>query len=619
MNIIRLFINKYLSLFICILCLSPFSYVNGQESKRILYINSYDHSFPTFHMQLKGLHDVIDSAGYTLDIDYMDCKRFPDSTSQTYFLDRLKYKISKLPKKDLILVSDDDAFNFALKHKRDLFKNVPIVFFGVNDLTKALLQNQDSQITGVAEKPSMRETVELIEKLYPSTPYIHVISDSTTTGLKDLENLLKVSSLLHSSSFKIHSQSNYTFDEFKDVLRSIPSNQPIIFLSGFLDKNGNTCSFVHAMNIIRSNVKAPVFHLWTHGVGMGLIGGKVVSQYVQAVDASKMAIRILRGESISNIPIIEDSPNIYMFDYKQLKHFGIDTSLLPSGTTYINKPQTFIERNKKEIIILVVVFIAMTAIIVVMIVFMSKMIITRKKLNIAMIKAEESDKLKSAFLANMSHEIRTPLNAIIGFSELLNDKENDNFSSEEKSEFLNIIVSNGHMLITLIDDILDLSKLESGLYKIVPVDTELDPLLHATIENVKLKVHEGVKLKLSVPEELQNMVITTDVMRVQQVLTNFLTNACKYTEEGEIVLDCNIHEEKAARMLVFRVTDTGIGIPSDKADMVFDRFQKIGSFKQGTGLGLNICKIIAKLLDGNVYIDKSYKKGSRFIFEIPVN
>lgn len=171
----------------------------------------------------------------------------------------------------------------------------------------------------------------------------------------------------------------------------------------------------------------------------------------------------------------------------------------------------------------------------------------------------------------------------------------------------------------MIDDILDLSKLESGSYKIIPVDTELYPLLHATIENVKLKVHDGVELKLLVPEELENMVINTDVMRVQQVLTNFLTNACKYTEEGEIVLDCYMREDKTARMLVFRVTDTGIGIPPDKADMVFDRFQKIGSFKQGTGLGLNICKIIAKLLGGGVYIDKSYIKGARFVFEIPVS
>lgn len=225
--------------------------------------------------------------------------------------------------------------------------------------------------------------------------------------------------------------------------------------------------------------------------------------------------------------------------------------------------------------------------------------------------ALKANRLKSLFLQNMSHEIRTPLNAIVGFSDIVSDKDSG-LTQVERDEYMALIHSNSKLLTTIINDILDLSNIESGIFKVNLSEVDVNEVCKAVIASINGRQAKEVELKLDIPAK--RFILRTDEQRLTQLLTNLMTNACKYTEKGSITLSY----EKFIDHLIFSVTDTGCGISADNAEKIFNRFEKLGSGKQGTGLGLHICKQIAKLLHGEIRLDASYSSGARFIFSHPI-
>ncbi len=226
-----------------------------------------------------------------------------------------------------------------------------------------------------------------------------------------------------------------------------------------------------------------------------------------------------------------------------------------------------------------------------------------KELTIAKNKAEESEKLKMAFLANMSHEIRTPLNAIVGFSGLLHDT----LDEEEKNEYINIINKNNELLLRLIGDILDLSKIESGTVELKPEKFDISKMCSETFTTWHQR-NSNLHIKFVLDNPYQSCFVTLDKNRVLQVCTNFLSNAFKYTSTGTITLGC----ECVDNGVKLYVKDTGIGIPKEKQHLAFERFEKLDNFAQGTGLGLPICKAIAEACGGKIGFDSIEGKGSCF-------
>lgn len=222
-------------------------------------------------------------------------------------------------------------------------------------------------------------------------------------------------------------------------------------------------------------------------------------------------------------------------------------------------------------------------------------------------RAEEADRMKSIFLANMSHEIRTPLNAIVGFSEIMALTE----SEEEKSEYLSIIQKNSNLLLQLINDILDLSRIESGKSDMNIQLTEIKALIDEMEKIHRLKMKKNMHLHvIGLEEELWVM---TDRNRLTQVLFNFLSNAIKNTEEGVITLGVLQETE----YLKIYVSDTGCGIPKNKLPLIFNRFEKLNDFVQGTGLGLSICQSIVERLGGKIDVESEYGVGSTFMVYLP--
>ena len=224
-------------------------------------------------------------------------------------------------------------------------------------------------------------------------------------------------------------------------------------------------------------------------------------------------------------------------------------------------------------------------------------------------KAEEADRLKSAFLANMSHEIRTPLNAIVGFSSMLEEAED----REEKHQYITIIEDNNKLLLQLISDILDLSKIEAGTFDIIPERVNAKQLCNDLFQAMQMKTSPQVELRLK--DNLPELTFTSDKNRLYQVLLNFVTNALKFTSEGNITIDYQIDGNEVK----FSVQDTGMGIEPEKQEAIFTRFVKLNSFIPGTGLGLPICQSIVTQLGGKIGVESEPGRGACFWFTHPIN
>lgn len=242
----------------------------------------------------------------------------------------------------------------------------------------------------------------------------------------------------------------------------------------------------------------------------------------------------------------------------------------------------------------------------------SLVITTRKKMEMELTtardRAEESNRLKSAFLANMSHEIRTPLNAIVGFSGILASTDEE----EEKQEYVSIIENNNTLLLQLISDILDLSKIEAGTLEFQYSNIDLNKMLNELTSSLQLKI-KSEKVQLTCHPAEENCFIHTEKNRLSQLLINLISNAIKFTTEGYI----RFGYELRGKEIYFYVSDTGCGIPKDKQKSIFGRFVKLNSFEQGTGLGLSICQTLVEHMGGTIGVDSEEGKGSTFWFTLP--
>lgn len=227
--------------------------------------------------------------------------------------------------------------------------------------------------------------------------------------------------------------------------------------------------------------------------------------------------------------------------------------------------------------------------------------------------ARSADKQKTDFIHNMSHEIQTPLNTIVEYSQLLVD-----FVDEDKRQYLQkysqVILLSCDLLKTLIDDVFDIAAIENGRMSVCRQAVSMSEMCTMPLESVKKRLHPGVKIIYETSDNPLPL-ITTDRARVEQVLINMLNNAAKFTQHGTITLSCGLNSDKS--MAIFTVCDTGPGIPIGKENIIFDRFEKLDPETPGGGLGLHICKLVAKLLGGDIKVDSSYRQGAKFVFTIP--
>lgn len=316
--------------------------------------------------------------------------------------------------------------------------------------------------------------------------------------------------------------------------------------------------------------------------------------------------RVLEGEFPRDIPPALGGKPVAYLCYPALQSYDIPVSLYPKEAVYINLPVSFFEQYKKEILMTVVLLLVVVSAVGYYIHILKR---AHQRMKEAQLKAEEANQLKSAFLANMSHEIRTPLNAIVGFSNLLSMVED----KEEMLEYAGIIETNTELLLQLINDILDMSKIESGMYDFHVTQVDANQLMSEVEQVARLRIRTD-EVSLSFAERLPQCVFHTDKNRLIQVLTNLVVNAIKFTSQGEIQIGYRLQD---AHTLYFYVSDTGCGMSVEQCEHVFERFVKYNTFIQGTGLGLSICKMIIEKLGARSGFSPSPEKvlsfGSLFL------
>ena len=609
---------------------------------RVLVVSSYNSAFPTYFDQIEGLKSVFDTAGIIFDVESMDSKRFIDEKSFELFYQRIHHKISNCYGYDAVVAIDDNAFNFILEYHDTILPGVPVVFCSVNNREKALGQNENPDVTGIVEAVSMEETIALMLDLFPSEK-IHVIVDGTPSGQADLQRLRSLKHKWPEVSFDVIAMHKMFLQDFSLILNKIPANEPVLLLSAYHESTNSMLDFHSSMAVFSSQLSAPLFHLWYHGFNEGVLGGKIISQTEQAHRAALIVSDILSGKAVSEIPVVEQSPNIFVFDQNQLNRFAIDKHDLPENAIILNAVPGFFEKFKKLLAVVIPVFIFLTVVIL----LLSGNIIRRKRterelrkqnesyallnkkysdqndalqlafdqLVVAKDKAEESDRLKTAFLANMSHEIRTPMNGILGFADVLSSP---GLSLSRQQEFIDIIKTSGNRMLNTVNDIIDVSRIQAGQISVNKTIYNLINEMNALCSIFKQKADiKGLNLIVEnlLPDE--GLHFYSDRDKINSIISYIVKNAIKYTQSGSVILSFLKSED----CFIIRVTDTGIGIPADRREAIFESFVQADvedvKAMEGSGLGLSIAKSYADMLDGKILVESEVNIGSQFTVYLP--
>lgn len=473
-------------------------------------------------------------------------------------------------------------------------------------------------VGGMLNRYNIRRNVELIRSLYPQVENIALVTDNTYGGIS-LQALVREEWKHYPDLNLILVDSRQGEEAVHEAYASLPPRSAVMLGTWRVGCDGEYLMQRSLIELVQSNPRIPVFSITRTCIGDVAIGG-YVPEYESG--APLIATQIKKYYDTGRIDDVHfhTSKNVYLFDSRKLKEWKIAEYALPKGSVVedtiaakLSKYSHYIELLMLGILLLVLLLLFVTWLLL-RVQRLKRTLEEREgQLVVARERAEESDMFKSAFLANMSHEIRTPLNAIVGFSSLMQSEE---LSQEERAEYCDIVVNNSEMLLTLLNDILDISSLECGKIRFNYASEEIVQICQHALMTTAHTRQEGVEGRFECA--VDSFMLTTDAHRLSQILINLLTNAGKFTSEGSITLSVEIDKEHGE--VLFSVTDTGPGIPPDKQEMVFNRFEKLeGNKKKGTGLGLAICRQIAVIIGGRIWVDPTYTGGARFIFAHPLD
>ena len=601
----------------------------------ILIVTSYNPETRSISDNLSAFMDEYRQRGgkYTPIIESMNCKNLSEAYLWKSRMASIlgKYKGKNRP--SLVILLGQEAWSAYISQDTEIAKKTPSICGMVS--VNGLVLPDDSIDTRVWEPESKNiytdfgdynivagyvyeydvdKNIELMRRFYPDMRRVAFISDNTYGGLS-MQALVKKEMEKYPDLETIWLDGRTeTFMEVSERMRRLPQNTCVLLGTWRVDCTesyviGNTTYMLRD-----ANPTLPVFTIASVGLGHWALGGYTPEYHAVGKNIGAVTYDFLDKGDREGVDLVT-IPGNYTFDIKRLHEFKLDSLNLPQGAVLVNKTPSLYEQYKYWVIGVVSAFMFLIACFLIAIYYIIRinhlkhhLEVSGEELLVAKEKAEESNRLKTAFLANMSHEIRTPLNAIVGFSSILSEY----IQEEDAKEYVHIIEENNQLLLQLINDILDISRIEAGILEFIEENMDVNASLYEIKAIAELKV--SPKIEIHLLPGLEACVIHTVPHRVKQVINNYVSNAIKHTEAGHIDIGYYTPQEGYIR---FFVRDTGTGIPTENQKHIFERFVKLDSFKQGTGLGLSICTIIAEKMNGKLGVNSTLGKGSEFWFEIP--
>ena len=593
----------------------------------VLFLNSINFNLPWAKDVFWYTHQALQKKNISVKAESLSVPALCNRKEAAAVVEQLRRKYDVPPR--LIVFIGDPGWIVCRELFDDVWKDVPVIITNARDRLPATLDillsheeltesntvpayewRKGYNVTTLGQVYYVKETIGLMRQLMPDMKRLAFISDDryiSEAVRGDVEQAM--TGFFPELAFEQLSTRNISTEMLLDTLKSYDKTTGLIYYSWFETHNqdDNNYLFDHIQEIITRFVHSPLFLLAPEDLSNNTFaGGYYVSVESFGDSLLQLIHRVLEGEFPRDIPpALGGKPAAYLC-YPALQSYDIPVSLYPKEAVYINLPVSFFEQYKKEILMTVVLLLVVVSAVGYYIHILKR---AHQRMKEAQLKAEEANQLKSAFLANMSHEIRTPLNAIVGFSNLLSMVED----KEEMLEYAGIIETNTELLLQLINDILDMSKIESGMYDFHVTQVDANQLMSEVEQVARLRIRTD-EVSLSFAERLPQCVFHTDKNRLIQVLTNLVVNAIKFTSQGEIQIGYRLQD---AHTLYFYVSDTGCGMSVEQCEHVFERFVKYNTFIQGTGLGLSICKMIIEKLGGEIGVQSESGKGSVFWFTLP--
>lgn len=637
MVLFRKNIYSFLLLLMSFFGLSTAFAITGEHP--VLIVSSYN---PDARQTSRNIYDFMEEferlgGKAPIALENMNCKSFSESpqwkSKMKEILDKYQGKRSPV----LLILIGQEAWAAYLSQADSIREKIPVLT-ALASRNAIILPDDSVDLKTWMPKPvdffndfadssvkagfvyeyDVEANINLIKKLYPETKHIAFISDNSYGGVSLQAHVIEEMKRHPELNLILLDGRDNTIYTISDKLHELPPHTALMIGTWRVDMYDGYFMRNATYTMMEAAGDIPTFTITSVALGYWAIGGVIPVYRDLGKDMAHQAFRLLQSDDCERVEV-EVIPNRVMMDSKIVKDKHLDLSFINQPIVMVNESPSFYEQYKYHIwTVGTILIILLTGLFVSLYFYYhtkklkDDLQVSESALREAKEHAEETSRLKSAFLANMSHEIRTPLNAIVGFSDVLASGDT---SAEEQESYVEIIKSNSDLLLRLINDILDVSRLEADRVTFSFEHCDLVPLCQRVLASVSQARNSENEFVFE--SDREHLDLCTDTQRLQQVIINLLSNADKFTRNGKITLTLEVDEEM--KVVIFSVTDTGSGIPPEKQNLVFERFEKLNEYMQGTGLGLSICKLTVGKWGGEIWVDSGYTGGARFVFTHPLD